>query len=72
MGATGLVLLRGRCRGSRAGTGAWFQMLARDAGRHGVRDAMRAGIECRCGAPSIRTLPLEQVADPGNLTSPGE
>jgi hypothetical protein len=47
-----LLLLRGHRRGSRAGAGARFQTLARDAGGRGVRDTMRASVGCRRGASS--------------------
>ena len=55
-----MVHVRGRYRGSRADAGARFQTLACDAGGHGARDAMRAGIECKHRALSGRMLPSER------------
>jgi hypothetical protein len=62
--AVGLVLLQGCRCGSRADVGARFQMLARNASEREARDAMRAGIGCRRGAPSGQTLPSERELHP--------
>jgi hypothetical protein len=56
--------LQGCRRGSHADAEARFQMLTRNASEHEMRDAMRADIGCRCGAPSGQTLPQERELRP--------
>jgi hypothetical protein len=63
-----LVLLSGSRHGSRAGAGwpqqAWCccrgTVVVHYVGKREARDAMRAGIRCRRGAPTEQTLPPEQ------------